>query len=105
MNDSRIKQVNALIQSKLSVVIQDYIDDEIVSVTRVDTSSDLTHSKIHISVLTDNADVVTLLNRNSKDIRKELSSSLKLRATPMLHFVLDLNENYAENIDKLIKNI
>lgn len=105
MDSSRIKQVNALIQSKLSPIIQEYSGDEIITITRVDTTSDLAHTKIHLGVLKDDERIIEYLNSKSKEIRSDLARSIKLRATPMIHFVIDLNESYAEKIDDLFKKI
>jgi ribosome-binding factor A len=105
MDSSRIKQVNALVQAKLSPIVQEYVNDHMVTITRVETSSDLWHTKVNISVLGDDQNVVDQLNYKAKDIRSELAREIKLRCTPMIHFVLDLNEKYAEKMDKIFKKI
>ncbi|MFA7243724.1 MAG: ribosome-binding factor A [Patescibacteria group bacterium] len=105
MDSSRIKQVNALILSKLSFSILDYIGGNIASIVRVDTSSDLSSSKIYISVLNDDQKIVDQLNFHAKEIRKDLAGKIKLRIIPNFRFILDLNESYAEKVDNLFKKL
>lgn len=96
-------QVNSLISAKLSFIVLDYVEGNIASIVRVDTASDLSHSKIYVSVIEDDEKIVEKLNFEAKNIRKDLAQELKLRIVPNLHFILDLNESYAEKIDELFK--
>ena len=56
---------------------------------KVETFSDLSLSKIYISVFGDDAkkkSIVSKLNENKKTIRFELAQSMNLRAVPVLDF-------------------
>ncbi len=83
----------------------DYTPGDIASIVRVETSADLSHAKIFISVISDDEKVVDRLNAQSRAIRKDLASQIELRVIPNLHFILDLNESYADKMDELFKKI
>ena len=62
-----------------------------MSITGVDTTSDLRYSKIYVSVLdkSDVSEVVKGLKSAGGYLRRELGAALKLRYTPELQFVED----------------
>ncbi len=62
-----------------------------ISITRVETTPDLRHCKIFVSMLdrSDVKEVVKGLKSASGYLRRELGRALSLRYTPELHFVSD----------------
>ncbi len=104
MNDfERIDRINRQIQNDLSQILMDYAGDFIISVVKVDTSKDLSNSKVFISVLGDNSGLIEKLNSSSKQIRMDLAKKIKLLKTPRLEFIIDLEDNSRENIEELLK--
>lgn len=90
MPSNRIGRINEEIQRELSALLRELKDprvrDELVSVTRVDTTSDLRYAKVYVSVYNkDRAkEVFKGLKSSGSFLRHELASRLSLRRTPEL---------------------
>ncbi|OON94253.1 MAG: ribosome-binding factor A [Candidatus Epulonipiscioides saccharophilum] len=96
MANQRITRINEQMRKEISEIIRDGIRDDrikniMLSVTAVDTTTDLKNSKVFISVLQDDKrdEVVDTLNDSTKYIRKELARRINLRNTPELMFKPD----------------
>lgn len=77
-------------------IIQNEIKDPrlppMVTIVEVRASRDLSHAHIYVSVLGDEQarkDCAAALRSASGFIRRELTSRIRLRVAPELHFVLD----------------
>lgn len=110
MNNSRMIRVNEEILKESSQIIRGEIKDprvtSMVTVTRVDTTNDLKYCKIYVSVLGDDkskSDAIEGLTNASGYIRKRLATSINLRSTPSVKFILDDSMEYSMKISKLIK--
>ena len=89
MAANRLGRINEEIQRALSESIRSLKDPRIrgmISVTRVETTSDLRYARVWVSVLdkTTQKDVISGLRSASGYLRRELGSSLTLRYTPEL---------------------
>lgn len=97
MANFRMEQINGEIQKTLSEIINNelrnpIIDNVVISVVSVKTSSDLSQAKVYLSILEEDSKQMVIfneLNRAKNFIRKELASRLNLRNTPALVFVYD----------------
>ena len=84
------------------------LSTSLISIMKVETTSDFSFSKIFVSVLGDNEKktrIVKKLNDNKKTIRYDLAHQLKMRNVPELSFIVDEVEEKAEKILKLFKQI
>jgi len=102
---NRIDKINELIRENLSLIIHDFISDNFVSISSVDTSKDFSYSDVSIMVLNDNFSVIDTLNKKSFKIQSMIAQKIQLRKTPKIRFHLDRSEAEAEKIDNLIKEI
>ena len=94
MATNRINRINEDIQRELAALFRTVKDPRVqgfISITRVETTSDLRHCKIFVSMLdrSDVKEVVKGLKSASGYLRRELGRVLSLRYTPELHFVAD----------------
>ena len=94
MASNRIGRINEEIQKELSALIRALKDPRVqglISVTEVDTTSDLRYAKVYISVLEKDreAEVLKGLKSASGFLRRELGAKLQLRYTPELIFEHD----------------
>jgi len=110
MPSYRIKQVNELVRNELNKVIikeAGLPKGYLATITKVQTSADLSHSKISISIIpTDKqGTILTLLNNMAKHLQYELGKIIILRKTPNLVFVIDEEQKKAIHIDELIDKI
>ena len=92
----RTERLNSLIRRDLSDLIRNEVKDPRVaieiSVTRVDTSADVQHAKVFVSVygtLREKEDAIAGLEDASGFIRRQLRGRLETRNVPMLRFILD----------------
>lgn len=108
---TRILQINAEIQKYISEIIQQDLHNPningLITVVRVDTSSDLSVSKIYLSIFgaTDKQQVFNEILHSAGYIRKELCHKADLRKVPYLEFVLDTTYEYGDKMDKLFDKI
>ncbi len=80
----------------------------IVSVTQVDTSADLKHAKVYVSVMGTEADRVEVdqaLQAASGFLRKALGERLTIRYTPELVFYRDESIERGDRLLQLIKEV
>ena len=109
MASNRIGRINEEIQRELSNLIRTVKDPRVtglISVTSVDTTTDLKFCKVHISVL-DKSDVNQVLKglkSASGYLRRELGRTLNLRNTPELTFVRDDSIDYGAHILDMLRN-
>lgn len=109
MASNRIGRINEEIQRELSALIRTVKDPRVhglVSITAVDTTSDLRYSKIYVSVLdkSDVSEVVKGLKSAGGYLRRELGAALKLRYTPELQFVADDSIGKGAHILSLLRD-
>ena len=106
----KIERLNHTIQEVISMIIMREIkDDDIkfVTITGVDTTSDLSYSKIYYTVLDKSKMDKTkeALEKAAPFIRKCLAEKIEVRHTPELKFIYDTSIAYGEHIDNLIEQI
>ena len=112
MSNNRMSRIDSEIQKNLASIISRFDDTEIastlISIMKVETFSDLSLSKIYVSVLGDENKkkrIVAKLNDNKKTIRFDLAHKIKLRNVPDLIFIVDDVEEKAERVLKLFEKI
>lgn len=104
----RTEQVAEAIKDDISILVQREIKDPrlgFVTITRVEVSADLRHSKIFFSVLGSEeakTESLKVLKRASGFLRHELSRRLSLRYVPDLHFEFDAAMEHGEKIQRLL---
>ena len=78
-----------------------------LSITRVDTTSDLRYAKVHISVLEESRENEAMKGLRSAGgwLRRELGQKLQLRYTPELVFELDDSLKYGAHMYDLLSRL
>ena len=94
MSSNRINRINEDIQRELASLIRTVKDPRVhglISITRVDTTTDLRYCRVYVSVLdhSDVKEVVKGLKSAAGYLRRELGRVLTLRYTPELQFIED----------------
>ena len=110
MSSIKIERLNHTIQQEISMILQTEVKDEhikFVTITGVDTTSDLSFSKIYYTVLDkDKIDSTKeALEKASSFIRTKLAERIDIRHTPELKFIYDTSIAYGEHIEEIIENI
>ncbi|MHC1750526.1 MAG: 30S ribosome-binding factor RbfA [Cellulosilyticaceae bacterium] len=112
MANQRIIRINEAIRKELSDLIRFEIKDPrvnntMVSVLDVETTTDLKHCKVFISVLDDSKkeDVLNGLVAAGGFLRKEVARRVNLRNTPQFTFKLDESIQYGMHMSKMISDV
>ena len=102
INDEIARVVADVIRSELS----DPRIGSVVSVLRAETTSDLKHCKVFVSVFgEDEKDTMDALNKAAGFIRKRVAEIVNLRQTPEIKFIFDDSIAYGMKMRKLIETV
>ena len=106
----RLLRINESIKEILSSVItaEGLKDPRVgfVTVTGVETSTDLRHAKVYVSVLGNKAEreaTMQALDKSRGFLQARINASLHMRRTPQLEFFYDSTLDNALHIEKLMK--
>lgn len=110
MASIKIERLNHAFQEEISMILMTEIKDEdikFVTITGVETTSDLSYAKVYFTVLDDTKRKSTLeaLNGAASFIRGKLSERVEVRHTPELKFIYDTSIEYGNHIEEIIDNI
>lgn len=105
----RTQRVADLIQKSLAQLLQQEISNDhfnLVTITSVTVTRDLSSAKVYVSVLADDEDkikqTVQMLNHAVKSLRYQLARTINLRIIPELKFVYDESTARGFRISTLI---
>jgi len=107
----KIERINEDIQRVLSSLLRDIKDPRVnqgmLSITSVDTTSDLRYARVFLSVygLKSEKELTKGLKSASGYLRGELGRSLKLRYTPELIFELDESIERGARVTAILNNL
>lgn len=111
MGFKRADKVSEAIKREISVMLNQEVKDpgiHFVTVTGVETTDDLRHAKIFVSILGDEKtrqESMEGLERAKGFLRGELGHRLQLRYTPEIQFRLDTSLDHAMKIRGLLNQI
>jgi len=111
MPANKIERINEDIQRVLSTHLRNIKDPRVkqgmISVTAVDTTSDLRYAKVFLSVygLESEKNFFSGLKSASGYLRRELGNSLNLRYTPELQFELDKSIERGAKISSILNSL
>lgn len=112
MKKNRIDRINSLLQEVIFDVIQKQVRNPhvnlFVSVTRVDTSTDLYHAKVYISMIGSKEEkekVLAALQTAAGFIAVNASKQVEMRHFPSLTFYLDNAAEEHFKIEKILSDI
>jgi ribosome-binding factor A len=105
----RLTRVNQLIRIEVSKILREEVDAEeaLITVTKVVSSPTLEHATVFISVfpIEKVGEILGKINHKIYTIQQQLNKKLFMRIVPKLRFEIDLTEERAEKIEKLIEKI
>ena len=110
MASNRIGRINEEIQRELSSLLRTLKDPRLqnglLTITHVDTTSDLRYARVYITALdrTGEKDLMRGLKSASGFLRRELGSALKLRYTPELQFIANDSIRQGAHILEMLRN-
>ena len=110
MPSDRIRRVNEAVREVLSEAITTELKDPrvgFVTVTAVDTSPDLRHARVFVSVLGDEKqrdDSLAGLSSSHGYLQSRVASQLRLKHTPTLAFEYDPSAERVMRINELLRD-
>ena len=110
MANNRIGRINEEIQRELSTLFRSVKDPRVqggmMTITHVDTTTDLRYCRVYVSVLDKSREKDTIRGLKSAAgyLRRELGRSLNLRNTPELTFVRDDSIDQGAHILDMLRN-
>ena len=107
----RINRVSEDIKREITAILRELKDPRVMgkmlTVVRVEVSSDASYAKVYVSIL--NAKSVkadlAILKKSSGLTRSLLAKRMNLRITPEIIFELDDSMEYGARIDSILKDI
>jgi len=107
--NDKIDRLNEMLKRAVAEVIlseKDIPNTILVTVTRADTSLDLSQVKIYVSVMPDSKkkEVLDSLNKNIYHIQQVLNSKIKLRRVPKIILCDEELVRQAAKIEELLHN-
>ena len=112
MPSNRIGRINEEIQRELADQLRRLKDPRVsqvgmVSITRVDTTSDLRYARVYVSALNcpDEKGLLKGLKSAAGYLRRELGSRIDLRYTPELQFFIDDSIAYGAHILDMLNHV
>ncbi len=106
----RINRITSDIKLCLSEILKDTKDPRVsrlLSIVKVDVSSDLSYATVYVSAIEgfeETVKSVKALKGASGYLRRELGSRMSLRKVPELRFVADDSIEHSANISRIIKS-
>ena len=109
MANNRIGRINEELQRELSALLRTVKDPRVtglISVTAVETTTDLKYAKVYVSVLDRSTakDVMRGLRSAAGYLRRELGHALNLRSVPELEFIQDDSIDKGAHILSLLRD-
>jgi ribosome-binding factor A len=107
----RMERIDSQMQAEIADIIRTEMKDPrigFVSITRVETSSDLRHARVRVSVLgtpEEKESTMAGLGRAAGFVREILLRRLRLRRVPQLEFILDENIEYSIHIADVMSKL
>ena len=113
MTTQRIVRINQLLKQEVAEQLYRIINDEdfdmsAVTVTRVETSSDLRHARIYVSIrgnATLQKSMLDKLNHHRRDVQTVIAKDVVMKYTPQVSFELDTSIALGDNVLKMIADL
>jgi ribosome-binding factor A len=110
MAAARMRRVNEAVREVLSARIAEGLNDPrigFVTVTSVETSPDLRHARVYVSVLgseSERAQTLAGLDSAHGVLQHSIAGELRMKRTPTLQFVFDESIDRGMRISRLLED-
>lgn len=104
----RLDKVNSLVRSEVGKALSRHlvVPEAIVTVTSVETSPDLRHAAVWISVVPDdNPGVWESVEAAAPQLQAHLADNLKMKRTPRLSLRYDRGGGHARHIEDILDTL
>lgn len=105
----RLQRINELLRQQISQILLKEINfnDGLITITRVETSTNLKQTKVMISVMPreKGLSVLQILKRNIFNLQQIVNKKLNMRPVPKISFEIDESEAKTQRIEELLKKV
>jgi ribosome-binding factor A len=106
----RLDRVNEVVKEEVSQALLHELDLEegiLVTVTKVDTSRTLEHTKVWISIYPDDKaeEILEQMNKQIYDIQQIVNKRLHMKPVPKIIFKLDKGGHALEEVEEIAKKL
>lgn len=113
MGTKRLTRVNELLRREVADILYRVLDGSgadlaLITVTRVETSSDLRRARVMVSIRGDSTvqrEMISLLYRERKEIQRMVNRDMTLKYTPRLSFHLDTSLAEGDEVLRILHTI
>ena len=110
MANLKIERLNHAFQEEICMIMLREVKDDdlkLITITGVDTTSDLSFAKVFYTVLDESKKdlLAEKLEKAAPFIRTELAKRVEVRHTPELKFIYDTSIEYGNHIDSIIEKL
>lgn len=111
MPSRRVERLNEQLRREISEIVQWQVKDPrvgAVTITRVETTADLSYAKVWVLVTgsdEDRAASLAGLGKAAAYVRSELASRLETRKVPALQFLPDRSMEHAARIERILDDV
>lgn len=104
----RIPRINRLLKEELGKILLkegNFPKDCLVTVTRVETSVDLSQAKVWVSVLPENKtnQIINIFKKRIYHFQQKINKILKLKTIPKIKFLIEKKTREAARIEELLE--
>lgn len=100
----RIRKVNELIKHVVADALKQEGTSGLLTVKAVETTRDMKHADVWISVIGNEEETMTELEEKRKELQSAVARMVQAKHVPALHFRLDHSGAYAQRIEELLKD-
>lgn len=106
----RIQRLNELIKEELGKILLregNFPKGVLVTITRVETSANLSEANIWISVLPEDQTekIVAILNKIIYHLQQKINKTIRIKFVPKIRFLIETKTKEAARIEELLEKI
>jgi len=107
---NRTDRVSSLLRKEIGQLVHQMVREEglpSMSVSDVEITRDMAHANVYVTTLdpTQAQAGIKALKLGAKELRRELSQRVKLRAVPEVHFLYDDSVDRGDRIERLLQGL
>ena len=104
----RIQKLNQLLKRELGQLLLkefDFSKDVLITVTRVETSADLSQARVYISTVPDFPKITKILDNKIYFLQHRLNKRLRMKIVPKIRFLEEKKAGEAAKIEEILEKI
>lgn len=107
MDDRKIRIESLIKEASAKFVRLEANSDPLITMTRVDISSDFKSALIFFTTIPDGkeGDALIFLKRSSGDFRSYLKKNARFKFIPHIEFMIDAGERHRQNLDEMVRDL